>query len=124
MTTDAWGIDDGYHDVHDRWCPTDPAIAAELRRSMGADDGEEAAPPAGRDVRVVRTGEAVRLDEPAELRLEDGTVLKVADQLPPDLPLGYHDLRRLNAADDERPTRLIATPGRCHLPADLLVWGL
>ena len=32
------------------------------------------------------------LDRPAELRLEDGTALQVNTALPPDLPLGYHDL--------------------------------
>ena len=40
--------------------------------------------------------------------------------LPPDLPLGYHELRPL----DGRPARpLIVAPARCHLPEGLRTWG-
>src|SRR6478735_10245218 len=90
VTTDAWGIDDGYHDVHHQWRATDPVIAAALRQAMGA-DGDEPAPPRGRDVRVVRGGAPARLDRPADVRLEDGTELRPADQLAADLPIGSHD---------------------------------
>jgi 4-alpha-glucanotransferase len=55
-----------------------------------------------------------------ELTLEDGTLLRVDGALPPDLPLGYHELRPL----DGRPAvRLIVAPAACHLPAGLRTWG-
>jgi 4-alpha-glucanotransferase len=55
-----------------------------------------------------------------ELVLEDGTVLRADDGLPPDLPLGYHELRPL----DGRPARrLVVAPARCHLPEGLRAWG-
>jgi 4-alpha-glucanotransferase len=54
------------------------------------------------------------------LTLEDGSALRVGDRPPPDLPWGYHDWRPL----DGRPgVRLIASPGRCHLPPGLRTWG-
>jgi 4-alpha-glucanotransferase len=73
---------------------------------------------------VVRAGEKLALDGAGarDLVLEDGTELKVEGELPPDLPIGYHDLAPLD--DDGLPTRLIVTPGRCHLPADLRTWAL
>src|SRR5262249_59969394 len=47
-------------------------------------------------------------------------VLRVEPDLPPDLPLGYHEIRPL----DSRPARpLIVAPPRCHLPEGLRAWG-
>jgi 4-alpha-glucanotransferase len=57
---------------------------------------------------------------PAELHLEDGAILGADRGLPPDLPLGYHQIRPL----DGGPTRrLIVAPARCHLPEGLRAWG-
>jgi 4-alpha-glucanotransferase len=42
------------------------------------------------------------------------------DALPPDLPPGYHDLV---PRDGGPTTRLVVTPGRCHLPHELRTWG-
>ena len=123
MATDTWGIEDGYQDVGGRWHETPPATVRALRAAMGADpDDPDAAAPDDPGVRVVRSGDSAAVDGPAELTLEDGTVLPIEQRLPPDLPLGYHDLRLL--AGDGRPHRLIVSPGRCHLPPDLHVWGL
>ncbi len=58
------------------------------------------------------------LADTGELTLEDGTSLGVVDRLPPDLPYGYHRLRR---GDGEQ--LLITGPGRCHLPEPLRAWG-
>jgi 4-alpha-glucanotransferase len=119
MATDPWGIEDGYWDVAGTWHATSPRTRAALRAAMGRDDAH--APPPGRAIRVVRAGVAEPLPEPCELVLEDGSEVRAADALPPDLPVGYHDLRRL----DGRPlARLIVSPGRCHLPADLRDWLL
>jgi 4-alpha-glucanotransferase len=55
-----------------------------------------------------------------ELALEDGAVLRLQHGLPPDLPLGYHELRPPGSGAG---ARLIAAPARCHLPDGLRAWG-
>ena len=42
---------------------------------------------------------------------------------PADLPPGYHDFFAVGALSDGEPLRVIVSPGRCHLPADLRLWG-
>jgi len=117
MATDAWGIDDGYHDVAGRWHPTSEETRAALRAAMG--DGEVPPPEPASPLWVVRAGAAEPLLGPCELRLETGEVLRAQHALPPDLPIGYHELH----PDDGGPvTRLFVTPGRCHLPAGLRAW--
>ena len=56
----------------------------------------------------------------AEVRLEDGSSRTIDDELPADLPLGYHLLRRRGARHD---TRLIVAPPTCYLPDDYRGWG-
>jgi 4-alpha-glucanotransferase len=70
---------------------------------------------AGREpVRVVRAGTPIPWPAPGELLLEDGRVVPLAGQLPPDLPLGYHDF----VPDaGQGTTRVIVTPWQCPLPA-------
>jgi 4-alpha-glucanotransferase len=120
MATDPWGIDDGYFDVGGRWHPTSDDTRAALRAAMGGDDDAE--PPGDRrPLWVVRAGSAEPLRGPCDLRLEDGATVRADGALPTDLPVGYHDLRPL---DDGPVTRLIVTPGRCHLPPDLRAWVL
>jgi 4-alpha-glucanotransferase len=120
MATDPWGIDDGYDDVLGRWHPTAPETAEALRGTMGAEPGH-AVPPAGRPLWIVAAGAAPVLQGPCGLTLEDGTELAPVTQLPPDLPLGYHDL---HPTDGGPTTRLIVSPGTCHLPPDLRAWML
>ena len=66
---------------------------------------------------VVRGAVRRRLPEPAEVVLEDGTVLPEAPVLPAGLPHGYH---RLRTASGEVP--LIVSPGRCPVPPGR-TWG-
>lgn len=116
---DAWGLTSGYDDAHGAWQATSPETRRALLAAMGVDDG--ARPPAGpAPVRVLRPGAAVPLRGPVELTLEDGTVLPVTGRLPPDLPFGYHSLRR---ARDGRTIRCIVSPMQCFLPDDLRAWG-
>ncbi|HEY4375554.1 MAG TPA: 4-alpha-glucanotransferase [Acidimicrobiales bacterium] len=126
MATDRWGIDDGYHDVDGRWHAPPPDSVAAFRRAMGAPDADDpsGSPPPGRPLWMVRAGSADALHGPVELRLEDGTTVQAEGHLPPDLPLGYHDLWPLAAGGDGNPTRLIVSPGRCHRPADKRTWGI
>ena len=102
----AWGVDPD----------APPETARVLLDAMGA---EGTAPPPPPPMRFVRPGRAVALDVPADLVLEDGTELPAVRSLSPDLPLGYHELRR----DGAPPERLVVTPGRCHLPPGLRAWG-
>jgi 4-alpha-glucanotransferase len=118
MATDPWGIDDGYFDVGGTWHATSPETRAALRRAMHADDE----PPAqARPLWVVRAGTAEPLLSACEVSLEDGDTRHAEHALPADLPIGYHDLRPL---DGGPVTRLLVTPGRCHLPPDLRAWLL
>jgi 4-alpha-glucanotransferase len=119
MGTDIWGIDDGYEDALGRWRETPAATRSALLAAMGVDPARSGA-PAEPSVRVVRAGQALSIAMPAQLRLEDGTSLRVDAALPPDLPLGYHELRPL---DGGATVRLIVSPGRCYLPADWHTWG-
>lgn len=113
-TFERWGIDVGYHDVTGTWveapAPTLDAIAA----GMGARDDAE--PPAS-PVRFLRQGWGGHVV--GDVVLEDGTTMRLDGEVPPDVPLGYHDL----VADDGTTARLIVTPGKCHLPRDLGTWG-
>src|SRR5215510_15895174 len=124
MATDPWGIDDGYFDVGGHWHPTAPETRAALQAAMGAapDGGSEDGPSAEeRPLWVVRAGAAEPLWGPCEVRLEDGSAHRAAEALPPDLPIGYHELHPL---DGGPVTRLIVTPGRCTLAEDLRAWVL
>jgi 4-alpha-glucanotransferase len=114
VTTDAWGIDDGWFDFAGRWHAASPDTIAAIRAAMGD-------PGPGRAARVVRPGSGEPLPERTHLRLEDGTDLGVVDRLPHDLPVGIHDL----APEDGGPvTALLVSPGRCHLPEELRTWGV
>ena len=133
MTADAWGIVSGYHDALGAWRETPPETRAALLAAMGVDPRTEDRGLRTEEdltsVRVLRRDpdaiphSAFRIpqwDGPAELTLEDGTVLRADHALPPDLPYGYHDLRPLHGRP---PVRLIVSPGRCHLPEPLRAWG-
>jgi 4-alpha-glucanotransferase len=117
---DTWGIEDGYHDVEGVWHETPGAARRALRVAMGGLADLADPPPQNRPVWFVRQGSADPIQRPALLVLEDGTEVDATDSLPPDLPLGYHDLH----PDDGGPTtRLIVAPDRCHLPPGLRAWG-
>jgi 4-alpha-glucanotransferase len=120
MAADAWGIEDGYWDAQGLWHDTPETTRRALRVAMGGHVDLDDPPPRARPVWFVAAGSAPAVERPAEVVLEDGTTLQVARLLPPDLPLGYHDLEPV---DGGQPTRLIVVPPRCHLPDDLHTWG-
>ena len=111
---DPWGIDIAFNDGY--WGAAPPQVRNALLSAMGADQPGET-PPAEDAVRVVRQGKPSPWENggglTGKLRLEDGTSLAVAGALPPDLPLGYHEL----ATPDGRKTALIVAPPHCPLPA-------
>ena len=114
--TDAWSITDGYWDEGGTWHDTTPEVRAALAAAMGAD--ERQAPPPPPSTWFVTAGITPALHGPADVTLEDGSRLPGVDELPWDLPLGYHSLQPL---DGGRATRLIVTPHRC--PEALRAWG-
>ncbi len=89
----------------------------------------EADPREGPAVRIVRPGQRVAFDEPADLVLEGGSreALSTAgrrrartSRLPPDVPLGYHTVE-LHGSGRRLP--LIVAPRACHLPPGLRIWS-
>ncbi|MEY2404987.1 MAG: 4-alpha-glucanotransferase, partial [Acidimicrobiaceae bacterium] len=120
MARDAWGIEDGYWDIAGRWHDTSEPTRRALRVAMGGLRDVADPPPTSRAVWFVRRGAAPAIERPAELVLEDGTHVTASKALPPDLPLGYHDLL---PSDGGPVTRLIVAPDRCHLPEGLRTWG-
>ena len=99
---DDWGITDGWWDTSGAWHATPDATRAALHRALGERDHEEL----GSSTWFVRPGETHQLWSPGDLRLEDGTVLAGIDQVPPDLPLGAHELW----SDGPHLTRLFVVP--------------
>lgn len=77
--------------------------------------------PADPGLTVINRGEPLPLEREAELTLEDGTVVRVKNDLPPDLPLGYHSLRPLRSRST--PVRLIVAPAKCFLRENFRTWG-
>ena len=113
MSTDAWGIDDGWHDVEGAW-HTAPADTIEAIRTAMGEPGES-------PVWVVRPGAVDPLHSPCRLTLEDGDDAGVITALPGDVPMGIHDLEPL---DGGPTTALVVSPGRCHLPDGIREWGV
>jgi 4-alpha-glucanotransferase len=115
---DSWGIDDRYEDAAGELRHVPPSTIERLRRVIGP-------PPTGApSVQVVRVDGADRRvgDGPAELTLEDGSLVALPDGvLPPDVPLGYHRVRAL-AGPETAARTVIVSPGRCH-PVPRRMWG-
>ena len=117
MDAAAWGIDEGYWDAGGHWRDVPRQTVDAVLAAMGASSDR---PPPGPPLWFVRAGRAEFLQSTCDLTLEDGTVLRSVDALPPDVPPGYHDLQPL---DGGPATRVVVSPGRCHLPPDLRTWG-
>jgi 4-alpha-glucanotransferase len=103
-----------YQDALGNWRDVPEHTIASIHEAMGPPTAE------AETVLVVQRGEAKVLRAPAEIKLEDQTVLRVETALPADLPTGYHVLRY---QDEDRDTRLIVSPGVCYLPDHLRIWG-
>jgi 4-alpha-glucanotransferase len=117
--TDAWSITDGYFDTGGDWHPTTDETRAALRVAMGAGDLD--APPPPPPLWFLPAGSATTLADTCDLSLEDGTTLPGLHHLPPDLPIGYHDLHPLDGGPS---TRLVITPRRFRLPARTWGWAV
>jgi 4-alpha-glucanotransferase len=100
---DPWGVADGYFDVDDEWHTTADATRRAIHAAMRVTGERPRWPPSW----TVVEGEAPGLVSLCELTLEDGTALPPMNQLPPDLPIGYHALRPI---DGGPVTRLVVRP--------------
>ena len=111
-------MDHGADDADYRWQDLAADTPQAIRDALEL-PAADAAAAEGEPVRVVRGGMPVPWPDPGELLLEDGRSLRLAGQLPADLPPGYHDF----FPDQRRAkTRLIVTPGQC-LPPSRPQWG-
>jgi 4-alpha-glucanotransferase len=119
LMSDAWSITEGFWDIGGTWHPTTEATRRALLVAMDADDGT--APPPPPAMWFLAGGAAATLADPCDLVLEDGTTLPNLRALPPDLPLGYHDLHPQAGGPT---TRLVITPRRCPLPARTWGWAV
>ncbi len=113
---DAFGIASGFLDAAETWRDTPPETSRLLRAAMGGQ------PPAADSTGplIVRPGDRLQLPKGAVLHLEDGATLRAIDQLPADVPFGYHTLEDPDTAASRQ---LIITPGQCYLPDGVSVWG-
>jgi 4-alpha-glucanotransferase len=112
--TDKRGIELRYKDALGKWHRTSEETRSAIINAMGEPVSEPA------PVLVVRAGQRKRVRGPAEMTLEDGSIVQVTAALPPDLPSGYHTLRYF---DNDETSRLIVSPPCCYLPEDLRIWG-
>lgn len=116
----AWGIETGYWNAAGHWQEPAEASIAAVAEAMGAGPGQPVPPEDTAPLWFVASGSREQLRNRCRLMLEDGTDLGALDALPPDLPLGYH---QLCPVDGGPSTRLVVSPKRCHLPDDLRTWG-
>ncbi|HEY8374595.1 MAG TPA: 4-alpha-glucanotransferase [Pseudonocardiaceae bacterium] len=120
----TWYLDGARHRVD-----VDPAVVVAVLGQLGVDAStplavrQELARVRERRARyplpatvALRQGESRPLPGPALVRCEDGTQRELRDELPSDLPLGWH---RLVTADQE--VTLVVSPRR--LPAPPRTWG-
>ncbi len=110
-----WGIQTRYENFN-KEVQVVPAETVDLLLEV-MDAREQGPPPAG--AQVTTPGAGVDLTNVVELRTEDGGSEVVVDALPDDLPLGYHRLVR----NDGSEQTLIVSPGACHFPESLRIWG-
>ena len=118
--SDVWGIQARYEDAAGVMQEVSVESILAIRATMGQ---PPATPRSWLDdcVKVIRHGEPLPLPAPATLMREDGTVQSLIDEVPNDLPIGYHRLTPIGRSGSS--IRLIVSPGRCHLPEDLRIWG-
>lgn len=120
MDPNAWGIDSGYWDATGRWQEPATASITAVAAAMGAGPDQPVPPTESAPLWFVASGCREPLQDRCTLALEDGTDLGALNTLPPDLPLGYH---QLHPADGGPSTHLVVSPKRCHLPENLRTWG-
>jgi 4-alpha-glucanotransferase len=105
----------GYRDHRGTWREPPAGSVQALREILRSDPSA-----ASTSTISLAVGTGMPLSREHELRLEDGSSQTIRDVVPPDVPMGYHQLIDL---ESERRTHLIVAPQNCWLPADLKTWG-
>jgi len=120
METDRLGIASEYEDAFGRNRATSDATRSTIIAAMRLSPDARRAKPR---VCVIdlRKPNRPKLGK-GQLRFEGGGTLDVAERLPAELPLGYHDFYDAPRGR-ERRTRVIVTPGACHAAPDNPIWG-
>lgn len=113
-----WGILPGFHMVNGEWRDTSPEAETCILQTMGATsewrrDRERLAP------RVIEWGTKVNLGRHWIVITENGEQVEGENQLPFDLPTGYHQL----FLEDEPAQSLIVRPSACPSFATTWEWG-
>lgn len=124
-STDDSPIEKRYRDARGTKREVSSETLAYVERALRLDE------PSPDAVRIVRSGQRVVFDEPADLVLEDGSreslptrissgAGEAVSRLPGDVPLGYH---AVELHESGRRVSLIVAPRRCHLPEGLRIWA-
>lgn len=119
MTTDRWGVADGWQATDGSWQSTDPETAALIARAQGADEHPNGPPPAN-PVWFVTHRSAPGLSSRCALADEDGRDVGTFDALPADLATGVYDLQPL---DGGPTTALFVVPERARVPRRSWGWS-
>jgi 4-alpha-glucanotransferase len=119
MSTDPWGVDSTYEDAAGSLKTVSEQDIARIRTAIGRPP-EPSRSLYDECVTVIQQGQSFPLPAAAKLQLEDSTIIPLHDRLPPDLPIGYHQLIPESGLS---PVRVIVSPGRCYLPPGLRIWG-
>ncbi len=116
---DHWGVASRYQDAFGQWREVSRASRLAIHKAIDRQEpGGVKTTPAR--LKILKPDEGFRVNEPAELTLEDGSRLNIKGRLPWDLPIGYHALKSLRT---EESTRILVSPGHCYLPRSLRIWG-
>jgi 4-alpha-glucanotransferase len=111
---ETFGIERGYWDAMGHWHDTSDEVRKTLLAAMKAD-----APSPASSTRPIAPGQPLPWEGPAEVRLEDGTTLKLTGGAPSDLPLGIHQASPVQG----EPLQLIVSPAQCPAPRSAKSWG-
>jgi 4-alpha-glucanotransferase len=123
VQADSWGVSYGYTDADGEFHQADPEVRRAIHRAMGAPDDGSGGPGTSTAVHVLTPVERFGPSADTDVTREDGSVVgvKAGSSLSWfDLGAGYH--RAVNISTGHS-TSLVATPGECHIDADLKAWG-
>ena len=109
---DPFGIASGWWGTDGSWRTTEAETLEALRRAQGAEEHPDG-PPQDAHIWFVHPGETAELWSPGVVSLAEGGEVLAQTHLPPDLPLGAHQLQ---PADGGPVTHLFVVPERSLRP--------
>jgi 4-alpha-glucanotransferase len=112
----AAGVDIGYEDYKGDF---KRSPESSLLKVLEAIEEDSPRGPEEQGPLVLRRGARLPFDGTALVDTDTGEEMAVEGTVPDHMPFGYHTIR----GKDDVPRRLIVSPGDCHLPEDLRVWG-